>query len=519
MGDARCSDFMADILFAHSYFLRFDPKEFRAMMPYPPLGTLYAASLAREHGYTVALFDSMLAGGVQEFGNALSRFHPKVVVIYDDDFNYLTKMCLSRMREAAFAMSAMARQAGCTVIVHGSDPVDHLEEYFAHDADFALCGEGERTLIETLNTIFGRRGNPESIPGLAFLQAGRIRRNPAREVLHDLDALPFPSRDLIDVELYRRVWMRQHGFFSINMVTTRGCPFHCNWCAKPLYGQVYHSRTPDNVVREMRIVKETIRPDHLWFCDDIFGLKPGWIAEFADEVEKQDARIPFKCLARVDLLLKGDTVAHLRRSGCTSVWVGAESGSQKILDGMEKGTTVAQIYEATRRLKENGIRVGFFLQFGYPGESREDIALTWKMVKECRPDEIGISVSYPLPGTRFYENVRAQLGEKHNWRDSQDLDLLVQGTFAPEFYRTLHTATHKRFRLWQGLDILRESVSRPWKVTPWKIRRVAAAAYHWLTLPSVEAELKRLEQCPPCRKDEPSLILNSTESLLAGNSS
>ena len=473
------------------------------MMPYPPLGTLYAASVARGHGYTVALFDSMLSDDVEEFRAALARHRPRIVVIYDDDFNYLTKMCLSRMREAAFTMSAMAREAGCTVIVHGSDPVDHLEEYFTHNADFALCGEGEQTLVETLDFICAGRGRREDIRGLAYLQNGSVHRNPAREVMQDLDSLPFPARDLVDIERYRRSWKGRHGYFSINMVTTRGCPFHCNWCAKPLYGQVYHSRTPADVAREMKFIKETIKPDHIWFCDDIFGLRPGWVEEFAEEVERQDARIPFKCLARVDILLKGDTLAHLKRAGCASVWVGAESGSQKILDNMDKGTTVAQIYEAARGLRGNGIHIGFFLQFGYPGEMREDIALTWKMIRECRPDEIGISVSYPLPGTKFYDNVRAQLGEKHNWRDSQDLDLLFQGTFTPDFYRILHTVTHKKFRLWQGLDILNETVFRPWRVTPWKLRQVAAAAYHAMTLPGVVAELNRLGTPTPQEKNEP----------------
>src|SRR5512140_3353761 len=139
---------MADILFTHSYLLRFDPKEHRTMMPYPPLGTLYAASVARQHGFSVALFDSMLAEREEDIQNAIVAHRPRFVVIYDDDFNYLTKMCLSRMRQAAFTMSALARAAGCTVVIHGSDPVDHLEKYFAHGADYVLCGEGERTLAE-----------------------------------------------------------------------------------------------------------------------------------------------------------------------------------------------------------------------------------------------------------------------------------------------------------------------------------------------------------------------------------
>jgi radical SAM superfamily enzyme YgiQ (UPF0313 family) len=244
----------------------------------------------------------------------------------------------------------------------------------------------------------------------------------------------------------------------------------------------------------MRVLKSDFRPDHLWFCDDIFGLKPGWIAEFAGEVIRNDAGIPFKCLSRSDLLLKEETILHLKRAGCQTVWIGAESGSQKILDAMEKGTTVEQIYESTRRLHEEGIRVGHFLQYGYPGETRADIESTLRMVKECKPDEIGISVSYPLPGTAFYERVKPGLGEKQNWIDSRDLDPMHGTEYSQEFYRALHRLTHKKFRVWQGIDILKRSISRPSLPDRRTIRRLASTAYHALTLPGLEAELDALSR-------------------------
>ncbi|HCV43369.1 MAG TPA: radical SAM protein [Bacteroidetes bacterium] len=485
---------MADILFTHSYFLNFDAKEQKAMMPYPPLGTLYAASVAREAGYSVALFDSMLAMTEQEIIQHIRKHAPRVVVIYDDDFNYLTKMCLTRMREAAFTMSQIAKREGCLVIVHGSDAVDHLERYFAHDADFVIVGEGEQTLVETLSHILEGKLTKEGIEGLAYVSNGHVCRNPERRVLKDLDTLPFPAWDLVDAEKYRLVWKRDHGYFSVNMVTTRGCPFHCNWCAKPIYGQVYNSRSPKSVVEEMKRLKRTLAPDHIWFCDDIFGLKPGWVAKFSEEVQKENAVIPFKCLARVDLLLREDAIHNLRTAGCRTVWVGAESGSQKILDAMEKGTTVEQIYEATRKLKTAGIRVGFFLQYGYPGETREDIDQTLRMVKDCLPDEIGVSVSYPLPGTTFYEKVKAEMHGKHNWTDSQDLAMMFAGTYKPDFYRVLHRVTHKRFRIAQSAAVLKQMMVQPWAVRPRTLRTLAAGMYHRLSLPTLETRLTQLSQ-------------------------
>ena len=481
-----------DVLFTHSYFLRFDPKEFKAMMPYPPLGTLYAARFAREHGFTVALADSMLALNEKHILAPLDEHRPKVLVIYDDDFNYLTKMCLRRMREAAFTMTGLAKQRGCTVVVHGSDPVDHLDQYFSHGADYIICGEGEETLVELLNFLLKGTGARDRINGLAYRDGGKVVVTQPRPVRHELDELPFPAWDLVDVHTYRRTWKERHGYFSANIVTTRGCPFHCNWCAKPIYGQVYNSRSPQNVVEEMLWMKTHVQPDHLWFCDDIFGLKPGWVQEFSAEVLKRDARIPFKCLSRVDLLLKGNTIDALKSAGCQTVWVGAESGSQKILDAMEKGTTVEQIYEATRRLKRSGIRVGFFLQYGYPGETRADIEATLRMVKDCLPDDIGVSVSYPLPGTKFYENVKAQLGEKQNWIESADLDMMYHGTYPADFYRALHKVTHKRLRLWQSAALLKSKGLHPWNANRSELRRIVTGAYHYLTLPSAEHKMNTL---------------------------
>lgn len=426
------------------------------MMPYPPLGTLYAAAAARAAGYDVAMFDAMLADTADDIMPLLEQHAPCFLVIYDDDFNYLTKMCLTRMREAAFRMAELGKERGCTVIVHGSDATDHPAEYFEHGAEYILMGESERTLCELLDTLTGRSLiSPGNIPGVALRRMdGGVERGSQREVLRHLDSLPLPARDLIDIGQYRRIWMEHHGYFSLNLSTTRGCPFHCNWCAKPLYGQVYNSRSPQSVAEELRLIKETWNPDHIWICDDIFGLRPGWVEEFSEEVSRCDAMIPFKCLSRADLILRGDTAAALARAGCRTVWIGAESGAQTILDAMDKGITVEQIGRSTALLRGLGIKVGFFLQFGYPGEGEREIGATLDMVRELAPDEIGVSVSYPLPGTRFHDRVLAGMGEKRNWTESADLAMMFPGAFVTEFYRALARYVHMDHRLHQGLRAL-----------------------------------------------------------------
>ncbi len=489
---------MTRILLGQSYYLRFDPKLWDAMQPYPPLGTLYAASYLRSRGYQVALFDAMLAESEEDWLVALKRTRPEIAILFEDNFNYLSKMCLLRMRQAAFTMLQMAKAQGCLTIVCGADATDHAEEYLRQGADFVLLGEGERTLEEVLQHL----SDPDKIEidkilGLAYRNPASpddLLRNPRRQDIKDLDSLPFPAWDLVDVARYRRLWQEKHRYFSMNMVTTRGCPYHCNWCAKPIWGQRYNVRSPENVVAEMAWLEESYQPDHIWFADDIIGLKPGWLSEFADQLAARGLRIPFKCLSRVDLLLREGEVDALQRAGADIVWVGAESGAQKILTAMEKGTRVEQIYEARKRLKDAGVRAGFFLQFGYPGETREDIEATLQMVRDLMPDDIGMSVSYPLPGTPFYERVEHQLGTQRNWYDSSDMAMMYQGPYQTEFYRQLHTVLHKEYRLRKNAQSLNAVIGRSRPMQMADTRKAAALLYQSLTLPVARWQLNRLEQ-------------------------
>lgn len=487
---------MSDVLFGHSYYLRFDPKLQAAMQPYPPLGTMYAASYLRERGYQVGMFDAVLAESENEWAEALDREKPRYAVLYEDNFNYLSKMCLLRMQEAAFAMIRMAWIRGCTVIVAGSDVTDHAADYLETGAHFALIGEGERTLGELMDRLTGRTDTPlESIQGLAFQDPGgpgAVIQTPRRPDIEDLDTLPFPAWDLVDVPRYRAIWRRRHGYFSVNVVTSRGCPYHCSWCAKPIWGQRYSSRSPENVVAELKWLKEAYGAEHIWFADDIMGLKLGWIQRFAELTQQEGLRIPFKSLHRADLLLREDTIPALKRAGARTVWIGAESGSQKILDAMDKGVRVEEIYEATRQMHEGGIEVAFFLQFGYPGETREDIEKTLQMIRDCRPDDIGIAVSYPLPGTRFHEAVRAELGKKRNWTDSSDLAMMYQGPFTTAFYRQLHAVVHREFRTRKASGALRAAIMNPASLRPRHLRQLAVLARNVVAIPLGRLRLKRL---------------------------
>ncbi len=492
---------MTDILFGQSYYLHFDPKLWAAMQPYPPLGCLYAAAYTRDLGYDVALFDAMLAQSEQEWEAALDKHQPKYAVLYEDSFNYLSKMCLLRMREAAFTMMTAAKARGCTVIVSGSDATDQAARYFDHGADFLLMGEGEVTLGELLHQLEGQgelNGSSDglqAIAGLAWRDGEQIKQTIERPFERDLDRFPFPAWDLVNINQYKTIWYEHHGYYSMNMVTTRGCPYRCNWCAKPIYGRRYNSRSPENVVAELRWLKETFQPDHIWFADDIFGLKPGWIERFSELAVEQDARVPFKCLQRVDLITD-EIASALQAAHCKTVWVGAESGSQKILDAMDKDTQVADIYTAAEKLHEVGIEICFFLQFGYPGEEWDEIQETLQMVRECQPDDIGISVSYPLPGTKFYEQVRLELGDKTNWTDSDDLAMLYHGPFIEDFYRELHHRVHHEFRARKAWRSLTQVVRQPHTFRPKHIRQGISIPVNLARLARSSNKLKKLAQVP-----------------------
>ncbi len=443
---------MADVLLTHSYHLYYDRKQSRKMQPYPPLGTLYAAALLRSAGVSVAVFDSMLNDPDAAFRMALEQHRPKLVVVYEDNFNFLSKMCLTRMREVAYQILEYSQRTGATVLVNGSDSSDHAVDYLRRGFRCVLLGEAEWTLLETVSHLLqGTEQALQQVPGLAYLDhhTGEVVRTPRRELMRNLDQLPFPSRDLIDVDQYRAAWKTAHGYFSLNVVASRGCPYRCNWCAKPIYGDSFSVRSPESVAEEMRQIKYELGVEHLWFADDIFGLRPKWLRELAFEVEKREAAIPFKMQTRVDLMTR-DNVRALRRAGCAEAWMGVESGSQKILDAMDKGTRVEQIAKARENLRHEGIRACYFLQFGYSGETWHDIQSTIRLVRDTRPDDIGVSVSYPLPGTKFYDRVQAQLGAKTNWSDSEDMAMMFQGAYTNEFYRALHDALHAQVDSWNS---------------------------------------------------------------------
>jgi anaerobic magnesium-protoporphyrin IX monomethyl ester cyclase len=458
------------ILISHSYYLNLDSKEAAFRKPYPPLASItLAAWIKQELGIDVEFYDVMFDKDESGLIRAIERSQPDVFILYDDDFNFLTKMCLENMRNAVLQVMSSIQKKGL-FIAHSSDASDQAQLYLKAGFDFVVHRNAEKIIVEMLRSL--QKGSDESamytLDGISYLNNGEYIQKPQNKKNFELVMAPSPRWDLIDLTPYRDMWVTNHGYFSLNVSTSHGCPYNCNWCAKPLYGRTYKVIPAKNIAGEFNYLKYELGANHVWMTDDIFGLKPGWMSEFADELERLDAKIPFKCQNRADLINE-ESAALLKRSGCDEVWMGVESGSQKILDAMDKGETLDSIKTANRLLKQHSIKVGFFLQYGYLGEDFADIRKTLQLVRECLPDYIGISVSYPLKDTPFYEKVVSQMGEKKNWADSGDLALMYPGKYHPDFYRSLYHFTHHYFgffSLFKKQPIIK------------KLRRVAAQYRH-----------------------------------------
>ncbi len=442
---------MAELLLAHSLHLGLDPRGAADRSPHPPLGLLVTAAELLRQGLDVAVYDGTF-GRVEDFAAALAGHRPRRVAILADPHNISQKMCLTVWREAAQRMIGMAHDVGATVLVAGPDVTDHPAQY---------AREGVTVVIGEHDTAVEAWARGEAPP-------------PGRTTRPALTGLPFPAWDRVDMEAYAAMWRAAHGHWELNVSTARGCPFRCNWCAKPTWGRRYTVRPAEEVWAEIDEARRRYRPDRIWFTDDIFGVHKDWLARFADLASPNP--LPFRCQSRADLLGDAHVVRDLARAGAAEVWLGAESGSDSVLLAMDKDGTVAEIREAARLLREHGIRTGLFLQLGYPGESVEDVLSTVRLVRELRPDGIGVSVSYPLPGTAFFDRVvgpNAADAADARWSGSMENRLLFSSPYPQGFYdaaREVLRAEHAVARF-MTRPTLRGAARLPWHLGRWPVER------------------------------------------------
>jgi len=405
------------LLLTHGFFLGEDPKEQQVMRPYPPLGILYLSAYLRNKGFEVDVYDSTW-GSKAELYDILEHGPPGWLGVYG---NLLT-------RGNVITIVERARAGGWRVVLGGPEPSNYAEEYLAVGAEYVVQGEGELALEQLL------LGNP-SPDGTIFRDAsGAVIRTPAAALIPNLDLLPWPDRERIDLTRYLTAWKQRHGMSSVSLITARGCPYHCCWCSHSTFGKTHRRRSVASVADEAEWILNRYQPDMLWYADDVFTIHTGWTLSYAAEMKRRGIRVPFECITRADRF-SAPVAEALAEMGCFRVWIGSESGSQRVLDAMDRGVQVQQVREAVHRAQALGIQTGMFLMWGYEGEQLQDIEATVEHVQACRPDVFLTTVSYPIKGTPYFSEVSDKLVRIGQWRASTDRDVRVKGRHSRRFYQ------------------------------------------------------------------------------------
>ena len=413
-----------DILLAHGYFLYDDPHELKVMKPYPPLGILYLSSYLKAKGFAVSIFDSTFSS-MDEFSALIARERPPVVGIYT---NLMTKFNV-------LEMITICKQHRAMVVLGGPEPPYYAAEYLERGADVIVKGEGELTLEALLPHLAQYGLNQlERIDGIAFRgDEGELVETQPRTLIGDLSANPWPDREAIHIEDYMRVWKDNHGQSSVSVIQARGCPYTCTWCSHSVYGNTHRRRTPEDAAEEVLRIKERYTPDLIWYADDVFTINSRWFFKYAEELKKRGVRIPFECISRADRLNE-EIVKTLAEMGCFRLWNGSESGSQRVLDAMQRKVNVEDVQAKTHLLQRYGIETGMFIMLGYEGEEISDLEATVEHLKISNPDVFLTTIAYPIKGTPYYAEVEARVLSRKAWEQQSDRDLTVAGRRSKRFY-------------------------------------------------------------------------------------
>lgn len=413
-----------DILLTHGYFISQDPHEQQIMKPYPPLGILYLSSYLKKAGYSVSVYDTTFSTP-DSFKAFIRAEKPVLVGIY---VNMMTK-------KFVLPLLPFLKEMGCKVVLGGPEPPYYAEHYLRHGADIIVKGEAEETLAELIPHL-ARYGmtHLSRIQGIAFIDGDdKLHETAPRPMMADLSANPHPDREAIDIEQYMHTWKTHHGTSSVSVIQARGCPYTCAWCSHSVYGNTHRRRTPEDCADELLYIKERYNPDLIWYADDVFAINHRWLYAYAEALKKRGVTIPFECISRADRLNE-PVIQTLKEMGCYRLWNGSESGSQRVLDAMQRKVTVEDVQRKTHLLQQAGIETGMFIMLGYHGETIQDIVETVTHLKACNPDIFLTTVAYPIKGTPYYAEVEADILTSGNWAETADRDLTVAGRYSKRFY-------------------------------------------------------------------------------------
>ena len=385
-----------------------------------------SSSYLNEKGIANDVFDTTFYTRTDQLAYIAER-KPDVVAIYT---NLMTKVQVVTLIQE---LRSNARYGFPKIVLGGPDVTYNKENYLQKaKAHFLVLGEGEETLYELYKAIV-EKTDISVIPGIAYLEQGKVTATPARTKMKDLSLLPLPNRDAIPMQKYLDTWKQFHGSSSMTVSTQRGCPYTCKWCSTAVYGQSYRRRPAAKVVEELKLIEEQYNPDAIWFVDDVFTVSHKWIRSFHEEIQKQGVKIPFECITRAERL-NDEVLQLLKESGCYRIWIGAESGSQKIIDAMDRRVDVDVVKRAIQKTNTLGIETGTFIMLGYPGEDEKDINNTIQYLKEANPTHYTITVAYPIKGTSLYTEIEEKITQQPEWTTSTDREIDFKRTYPRKFY-------------------------------------------------------------------------------------
>jgi anaerobic magnesium-protoporphyrin IX monomethyl ester cyclase len=387
----------------------FKPRRDRSVFRFPPLGISYIAAALRAAGHEVLLLDCTFLSRDEALRRTLT-FGAEVAGIY----------CMVTMKEDAqwFAVQLRAR---CRLLVAGGplpscDPAPFLDRF-----DVAVIGEGEHTMVD-LMSVFEQGRDLGDVQGIAFrkggagaIEKGEVVYTKVRPFAKDIDALPFPARDLLSNEEYIRAGKKRHGFSISTIMSTRGCPYRCEFCSNVIFGGSYRERSVHSVADEIEEVL-ALGYDRISFADDVFTMKKERVIALCDEIRRRGLRFEWECLGRVDSLDYA-TALTMKEAGCNRVFFGIESGHDKILALMGKGITTAQARSAVEAAHRAGLQTGAFFILFYPGDTNDTVIATLRFAASLPLNYLGLTMPYPLPGTPLYARVKEQI--RREWRPAE----------------------------------------------------------------------------------------------------
>ncbi|MHA2286647.1 MAG: B12-binding domain-containing radical SAM protein [Candidatus Thorarchaeota archaeon] len=421
----------------------------------PPLGVGYIASYLRDIGkHEVMIHDGLL----QRSSNAGFR---KLLEAFNPDIVGISGQTTPSIYDVYNAASTVKSFNTSTLVVVGGSHVTYEDEQVLRecpDIDAVVRGEGELTMNSLVET-YTRTGGFEGVLGTTINTGGYIQRNQDMPFINDLDSLPFPAYDLLDLTQYFTSKDR-----IATMVTSRGCPYQCTFCSSSrIVGKRWRGRSSRNVLNEVKLLSDKYKVNEIAFLDDLFTFNRNRVQEICNGLTKSRSEIGWTCSSRADILSKSPEIANMLRSaGCHTLYIGAESGSQRVLNSMRKGITLNQVRRSVKIAKDAGLAVILSFVFGFPGETQSEMQSTIDFACNLDPSLAQFTICTPYPGTPLYYEAN-----QNGWLDATDwekftvLDAVMDlpGMTRKTIKRQLHKA-YLRFYMRPRARTLRKAIGR-----------------------------------------------------------